>query len=403
MTSETEDADAPAPHAVMSERRVALLGGMLASLGPMSLALFTPAMPVLTGVFATTDPAIKATLSIYFAGYAGAQLVSGPLADRYGRRPVVIGFMLIYLAGCFGTLIATSIEALLWSRALQGIGAAAALVMSRAIVRDLFTGESSSRVLNFSNIILGAGPMVAPAIGGAAMMVAGWRAPFVVMLMLGLCVLAAVQFRMAETRPATGMGPEGTAEGYLSILRNPYFFWSSATISAGVAAFYAQSTVMSFIVMGQLGYTSAGFGLVMLLVSGGYFLGAVAVRFLIPRFGATRLVPAGLSILVTASFVLAALNLGGTPSVAAVAVPMAVMVFGNALVLPGMYTACLAPFAASAGTASALSGFMTMGLGLIVSLLIALVPDPATGLALTEPLVAITAGLSYLMWRRQRL
>ncbi|MFP1645368.1 MFS transporter [Pontitalea aquivivens] len=222
----------------MSERRVALLGGLLAGLGPLSLALFTPAMPVMAANYGTTDAAVKATLSVYFAGYAGAQLVSGPLSDRYGRRPMILIFLIVYLIGTCGALLATGIKIMLLSRAVQGIGAAAGLVMSRAIVRDVFTGDTSARVLNVSNIILGAGPAVAPAIGGAAMLVAGWRAPFVMMLLIGCVVILAASRWLIETRP-----PQTPASGvfttYLTLLRDPYFLWSALTIAGTVGTFYA--------------------------------------------------------------------------------------------------------------------------------------------------------------------
>lgn len=401
MSPEQEDPEDSHPAAIMSERRVALLGGMLAGLGPLSLALFTPAMPVIVEVFGATDAAVKGTLSVYFAGYACAQLVSGPLSDRYGRRPVMQAFLLAYLLGTFGTLLATTIQMMLWSRAVQGIGAAAGLVMSRAIVRDLFTGDRSARVLNFSNIVIGAGPTIAPAIGGAAMLVGGWRAPFVVMLLLGLALVALVQFALRETRPQ-GTVP-GQSKGalctYARLLRNPHFFWSSATIASSVATFYGQSTVLSFIIMGQLGYGAAQFGLLMLFISGGYFIGAIAVRWMIPRYGAARLVPVGLGLLLASSLMTMAILMPFPPTLLGVAVPVAVMVFANAFILPGMYTACLAPFADIAGAASAMTGFMTMGLGLIVSVCITQIPDPSVGLGWITPVATAMAVFSYMRWR----
>lgn len=249
------DTDKSGDPPIMSERRVALLGGLLAGLGPLSLALFTPAMPVMAANYGTTDAAVKATLSVYFAGYAGAQLVSGPLSDRYGRRPMILIFLIVYLIGTCGALLATGIKIMLLSRAVQGIGAAAGLVMSRAIVRDVFTGDTSARVLNVSNIILGAGPAVAPAIGGAAMLVAGWRAPFVMMLLIGCVVILAASRWLIETRPSQ-TPTSGVFTTYLTLLRDPYFLWSALTIAGTVGTFYAQTAVMSFIVISRLGNTA---------------------------------------------------------------------------------------------------------------------------------------------------
>lgn len=392
------------PPTEMSERRVALICGMLAGLGPLSLALFTPAMPTLTAVFATSEAAVKGTLSAYFAGYAGAQLVSGPLSDRYGRKSTVQAFLLLYLAGTLGTLVAGTMELLLWSRSLQGIGAAAGLVMSRAIVRDLFTGDSSSRVLNLSNIILGAGPMLAPAIGGGAILLAGWRAPFFIMFAIGVALAVLVKASLVETRPRqlASIASKGTLSIYLSLLKDSYFLWSSATISCAVATFYAQSTVLSFIVMGQLGFSAAQFGLLMLFISSGYFMGAIVVGSLIARQGAAPLVPYGLAMLFVMSLALAVLLVAFPLSLASVALPISAMTFANAFVLPGMYTASLAPFAKIAGAASALSGFMTMALGFLASVMMSLVGNPAHALAITAPTVAAPALIFYVLWRRSR-
>ncbi|MCI5074443.1 multidrug effflux MFS transporter [Oricola sp.] len=386
----------------MNERRVALLGGMLASIGPLALALYTPAMPMIAEAFDANEATVKGTLSIYFAGYAGAQLLGGPLSDRFGRKPVAQAFLLIFIAGSIGTLLASTIDILIWSRLLQGIGAASGMVIARAIVRDLFTGDSSARVLNITSIVLGAGPMVAPAIGGGSIVLAGWQAPFVLMFLLGIASMVIVHFKLLETRPE-GLDEAGLSmivKDYGAILRHREFLWSALTVSGAVATFYAQSTVLSFIIMGQLGYDAAQFGLFMLFVSGGYFLGAILVRVLIPRFGAFRLVPFGLSLLVASALCMAVLLTTTSPRLSSVLVPVTTMIFANAFVLPGMYTACLSPFAKQAGAAAAMSGFMTMGLGLLASLFISLVADPSLGLAAVDVAMVSLAAGCYLLWRR---
>ena len=125
----------PAPEPVMTERRVALLGALLVAIGPVSMALYTPAMPEIVRAFGTTEAAVKLTLSLYFAGFALAQLFCGPLSDGFGRRPVTIAFMGIYLAASLVCLFSPGIEVLIAARFMQGVGAAAGIAISRAIVR----------------------------------------------------------------------------------------------------------------------------------------------------------------------------------------------------------------------------------------------------------------------------
>lgn len=387
---------------VMTERRVSLLGGLIGGLGPLSLALYTPAMPELAVAFATDAAAVKRTLSVYFAGFASAQLVCGPLSDRYGRKPVILAFVLVYIVGSVGTLVSPTVELFTLFRLLQGLGAAAGIVIGRAIVRDLYTGEASARVMNLTNVLLGAGPAVAPAIGGLAMLVAGWRAPLVIMLLLGCVSLLIVQVCLRETRPeGSGAGSvAGVLKDYATILRDPCFRWSALTAGFAVATFYAQATVLSFIVMGQAGFTPTQFGLLMLGVSGGYVAGALGMRSLAPVWGAYTLVGVGLACLVAATVSLATCLIMLPGSIYGIAASIAAMLAANAFILPGMHTASLAPFPEQAGVASALTGFSTMGLGLLASLAISSFASPSLGLAVVNVAMACLATASYLTWRR---
>lgn len=388
---------------VMSERRVALLGALLAGLGPLSLALFTPAMPVIAEVFETSPAIVQQTLSVYFAGFAVAQLVSGPLADRFGRKVVVQVFLLTYVVGSIGSLLAPTIQVMIWFRLLQGCGAAAGLVMSRAIVRDLFADEASARVLNVINILLGVAPAIAPAIGSATMLFGGWEGPFALMLGLGLLSLAAMQFALAETLPrqVKAVASRNPVRDYLAIMRNPTFTWPALSAAAAVATFYTQSTVLSFVVMGQLGYDAGTFGLLMLVVSSGYFFGSILARFLMRWLGALGLVPLGLGILLISTCAMAGLLLLMPPNLASLTIPVTLMMLANALLLPGLYAACLSPFRDMAGAAAAISGFLTMGAGLIGSLLVSLFPSPSAGLAVIEPILAIIGCATFIAWRRR--
>src|SRR5918998_3161509 len=130
---------------IMTEMRTAVIGALIVALGPISMALYTPAMPTIVAAFQTTPAHVKLTLTVFFFGFAFAQLVCGPLSDAYGRRPVAIGFFSVYLLGSVVAAVSPSIEWLLAGRALQGIGVAAGTAISRAIVRDQFTGQSSAR------------------------------------------------------------------------------------------------------------------------------------------------------------------------------------------------------------------------------------------------------------------
>lgn len=128
------------PETIMSRKRTAMLGALLTALAPISMAIYTPAMPELTRVFATTESAIKLSLSLYFAGFAIAQLLAGPASDAFGRRKASLVFLSIFLGGGLLAIFAPTIEVLLLARLIQGIGASVGMTVARAVVRDQFTG-----------------------------------------------------------------------------------------------------------------------------------------------------------------------------------------------------------------------------------------------------------------------
>ena len=150
----------------MSERRTSIIGAFLVALGPISMALYTPAMPELVHAFSSTDSAIKLTLSVYFAGFALSQLVSGTMSDVLGRRPTTLLFMAIYLAGSLMSAFAPTVEILLAGRLVQGIGASVGMTVARAIVRDQFTGVEAARIMNMIGMMLAIGPAISPTLGG---------------------------------------------------------------------------------------------------------------------------------------------------------------------------------------------------------------------------------------------
>lgn len=390
------------PASLMSERRVTIVGAVLAGIGPASLSLFTPAMPEIVHAFGTTEDAVKMTLGLYFAGFALTQLVCGPLSDGYGRKPVTLAFLGIYLVGSLGALLAPSIEVLILSRLLQGAGAAVGLALSRAIVRDLFAHEQSARILNLITLILALAPAIAPTIGGLVMEVAGWHAIFSIMLAMGVAALFTVKFALVETvdRDPTRARPAVVLATYRMLLADGYFLCSSLVIAGTLGAYYTQSTVLPFILMDRLGLTPAQFGLAMLFQSISFITGSVCMRLLIPRYGAYRMVPVGLAFTTVGAVAMAVLLGFFAPTFMTVMVPIALFVFGNAFVMPAMSAATVAAHPDNAGAASSLSGFMQMGGGLVGTVLAGLMGDAIKGISVVVPLMGLGSVVAWLVWRR---
>ncbi len=386
---------------VMSERRVSLLGALLVAIGPVTMALFTPAMPEIVHAFGTTEAAVKLTLSLYFAGFAFAQLVCGPLSDGFGRKPVTFAFLSVYLAASLLALVAPTIEVLIAARFLQGVGAAVGVAISRAIVRDLFTSERSARIMNLIGLILGVGPAFAPTIGGITMELAGWHAIFAVMFAAAVVIILVVQFAMVETveRDLTRIRPRALVRSYGSLLGSRYFVLSALIMTGSIGALYTQATVLPFILMERVGLTPTQFGVGMLMQSGMFFAGALVVRLLLARFNALRLVPPGLLFIAIGSLALAIGLRLAVPSFLSVMGPVAFFAFGIAFVMPAMLTASLAPYPHIAGAASSLGGFFQMGGGLAGGTIAAMIGDPVLAMATIIPAMGLVAILCWIVWR----
>lgn len=385
---------------LMTARRVSLIGGMLVAAGPVAMALYTPAMPDVVEAHASSKPVVKMTLTLYFAGFAAAQLIAGPLSDAIGRRPVTLIFMAVFCAASLGALLAPSVETLIAARFLQGAGASAGVAVSRAIVRDCFRGDESSRIMNMIGIILALGPAVSPTLGGVLVLSVGWKSVFAVMIAIGLAIMLVTVFLMRETLPQRQpLRLAALSRSYVRLLGNWHFMLTSLTIAGAVGAIYAQATLLPFILMGQLGLTPSGFGMAMLLQSGLFFCGSLSVRALMQRTSGHRLVLPGLCFIALGAGLLVTLLWAEDPGVLRVMLPVGIYAYGIAFVMPSMSTAALAPFPQIAGAAASLMGFMQMGAGLLVGSIGALFADTLTALAVLIPAMAATACASYALYR----
>ena len=375
----------------MSERRTSIIGAFLVALGPVSMALYTPAMPQLVHAFSSTESAIKLTLSLYFAGFALSQLVSGTMSDVLGRRRTTLIFMIVYLAGSLMAAFAPTVGVLLLGRLVQGIGASVGMTVSRAIVRDQFTGTEAARIMNMIGMMLAIGPAVSPTLGGFALGLFGWQSIFFLMVGFALAACGAVYFCMLETTtpdPAKGrIGP---------ILRG---YGALATSPRAVCALYGKETMLPCVLIDRVGLTPTQFGVGMLMQSGFFFAGTVAVRLLMRSMTPARIVPPGLCFIGAASILIALASHLLEPTFLGVMGPVGLYAFGIAFVMPYMMTAAMEPFPHIAGSASAAMGFIQMGSGFLAGLLAAAIGVPLFAFGTIIPSMGLMAILAYLWYR----
>lgn len=383
----------------MTERRTALLGALLTAVGPLSMAVYAPAMPELVHAFATTDVAIKASLSLYFGGFAVAQLAAGVASDAFGRRPASLAFLGIYLVGGLMAYFAPTVEWLLAGRLVQGIGASVGITVARAIVRDQFSGVQAARIMNLIGIILGIGPAAAPTIGGVTLQYFGWQAVFLLMIGLGvIACLAALTMPETTVPDRSRARPGQVLSTYGRLSADMRFLLPAMVTGCSVGALYTQATMLPFILIGMAGLTPGQYGLAMLMQSGFYFAGSVVLKMLSGRLGGHGAVVAGLFCCGTGGLMMALSARFFDPGFLSIMVPVAFTSFGIALLTPHIITVALAPFPKVAGSASAMMGFIQMGSGFVIGLLGALFATPLLAYGTLLPAMQLTAVLSYIIY-----
>lgn len=382
----------------MTVRRTAILGAMLTALGPVSMAIYTPAMPELVRAFATTESAIKMSLTLYFGGFAVAQLVSGAMSDAFGRRKATIAFLLVYLAGGLLAAFAPNVGVLLAARLIQGIGASVGVTVARAVVRDQFSGAQATGILNLIGIMLAVGPAAGPTIGGLSLLAFGWQSVFVLMLAFGLIsVIAIVLFLRETTVPDKGrLLPSRLLGAYGELLSSRRFVLSALVLGGSVGALFAQSTMLPFVLINDVGLSPAAFGVGMLMQSGSYFLGSITLRFIARRIGNRRAAWIGISMSATGGMLIF-LSVQLIPACfLSIMGPVAVATFGLALITPYIITAGMAPFPHIAGSASAMMGFIQMSAGFAAGVAASLLGSPLTAFGIIIPLMELGAAASYI-------
>jgi MFS transporter, DHA1 family, multidrug resistance protein len=385
----------------MSESRTSIISAFLVALGPVSMALYTPAMPELVHAFGSTESAIKLTLSLYFAGFALAQLVSGTMSDVLGRRKTTLIFMTIYLAGSLMAAFAPTVGVLLAGRLVQGIGASVGMTVSRAIVRYQFIGTEAARIMNMVGMMLAIGPAVSPTLGGFALGLFGWQSIFFLMVGFALAACGAVYFCMAETTtPDRAKGHIGPIlRGYGELATSSRFVSATLVMAGAVGALYGQATMLPFVLIDRVGLTPTQFGIGMLMQSGFFFAGTVVVRLLMRKMTPARIVFPGLCFIGIGSILIALASHMMEPTFLSVMGPVGIYAFGIAFVMPSMMTAAMEPFPHIAGSASAAMGFIQMGSGFIAGLIAAAIGLPLFAFGTIIPAMGLMAILSYAWYR----
>ncbi len=377
---------------------------VVTAIGPLALNIFMPSIPGLVSDLATTTGMAQLTLTLYLAGTAVSQLIYGPLSDRFGRRPVLLTGIVIFILASILCAYSTSIEMLIIARLIQSFGGAAGMVLTRAIIRDMHDEKSGASVLGYVTMAWATAPMIAPAMGGYLDQVAGWRASFWALAIFGLVALVLAATCLPETNQTRGSKTgESRLAGYKRLLSNKKFLWLTATLAFTSGIFFSFLGGAPFIMINVLGQSPLDYGLWFAAVAMGYIAG----NFISGKFSKNtdtgKMITIGIVIATLATIIPFIAGLTNTLTPALFFIPMGLIALGNGITLPNATSATLSTDAKAIGSAAGLTGFIQAAAGALaaqsVGVLQAEIPLAAIWFMAAG---AVLSALAYIGFRRSK-
>lgn len=332
-------------------------------LQPLSTDLYLASLPSLGKVFGAPAATVQLTLSMFVIAFGAAQLVIGPLSDRYGRRPVLITGLSLYVLASVLCALAPSIELLVAARFIQALGCCSAIIIARAIVRDAYAPEDSARVVARASTWLSLAPIIGPILGSYLQVTFGWRAAFVALSLLSAAVLAAVLLRLPETNQHKN--PRATEWGGLvanwRLVLGARAFWTYALPGAlSYGAIFAFISGSSPVLIRILGVPVEWFGYCFAFGVSGYMGGTILCRHLLPRFGPAITLRIGSSMSLAAGALFLAMVGFGIAHWTLVTLAIFLTMLAHGVNFPVSQSGSVTPFPKQAGTAAGLMGALYM-------------------------------------------
>ncbi|RMT58359.1 hypothetical protein ALP43_01631 [Pseudomonas azotoformans] len=379
-------ANAPAP-----SRSLLFLLVALTALGEVSTQLIIPGLGAIEHALQAPQGSALMALSAFVAAFGLGQLLFGPLSDRIGRRPVLIGGLALYVVATLAMLLATDIQQFIAARVLQGLGACAALVLARTVVRDVWKAEAGP-ALALTMIGMLYAIVVAPIAGGLLIKLLGWRAPIALALVIGSLVLllALLFFRESNHHLDLRAAHWRTLGGqYLDLLKGRQYRAYAVALACTYGAMFAVIAGSSAVFINLLGFSSLEYGLNFGLIVSMLIVGSTYTRRNIQRLGPQRIVAMGVTMVAVGGVAALAIYLVFGLSVVGLDIPIALVTLGGGLVLPGSVTGAVMPNAHRAGLAAGLMGFAQMFGATCSGLLLSQLRDGSAA-----PMIVIQAGLA---------
>lgn len=371
-----------------------LLAGLTA-MGPLATDIFVASLPQIGQAFGASTASAQLTITCYLVGFAAGQIFYGPFSDKFGRRPVMLAGFALYLTATAICVFATTIETLIAARIVQALGAAGPIILTRAIVRDLYEGSRAARQFAVMSMIAGITPVAAPILGGFLQAWFGWQASFFVMAFAGATLATCVFLLLPETNNHKQAGPISVASilGSFAIVARNKAYLSYLGIQAcsynGLFAFVSASAV---VLQGTYGVSPVAYGFIFGGCSISYVFGAWLGARLVRTRGIEGMIRLGVAFLCAGGVIQIPLVLLFPTAILAVTVPDMIYFMGVGFLLPNTLAAALTPFPERAGAASSLMGFTQMASGALVGSLVGMsLGTSALPLAIVTALAGVGA------------
>jgi len=352
-----------------------VLMAALTALGPLAIDMYLPAFPNMAASLNTSQGQVERTLASYLIGLAAAQIVYGPLADRYGRKLTILAGLFVFTLASIGSIFTTNIEHLVIWRVLQALGGAAGMVVPRAVIRDRLETREAAKALSLLMLITGLMPILAPIAGGQLLLLGSWRFIFAFMAIFGVLLLAWVYYGMSETLAPENVRPlkiSGITKNYLELLRHRQFMCHTLAGGFGMAGLFAYLTGSPHVFINLYDIKPQSFGFYFGINAASYILAAQLNAYLLDRLSPARLLLlAQIAVVISTVVGLVFTGLGVLPFALLMAFLMlylACMGFIN----PNSVALALAYQGKRLGVASALMGALQMSCGALAGISISL-------------------------------
>jgi MFS transporter, DHA1 family, multidrug resistance protein len=358
--------------------RLIVLLGALAACGPIAVDMYLPSLPSIARAFGVADSAAQSTLTSFMLGFAIGMLVYGPLSDRFGRRPILLGGLALFLVASIACASAGSIDLLVGMRFVQALGAGAASVMARAIARDVHAPHDAARVLSMIAIVTGVGPLLAPLIGGQLLLVGGWRAIFVVLALFGALASALAFMRVRESWPAdkrAGAALWHSFAIYGRLLVDPVALGHLLCGGMAFASMFAYITATPFVYIEYFHVSAQHYGFLFALNIVGIMFGNFMNTRLVGQLGSLPIISFAATVSCIASLFVCLVSLTGWGGLWSIVAGLFFVVGVVGLLSANCTTDLMHRYPANAGAAAAVFGAMQLALGALSSLAVGLWTD----------------------------